>query len=270
MPELPEVETTRLGLYPLVKEKKIIDVVVRQRSLRWPIEIGFEDHLLGSVFTRLSRRGKYLLFHSKNGKMMVHLGMSGSLRMVSSRSNPRKHDHVDICFENSSVLRYHDPRRFGSFFWLAPKEIHNLLKDLGPEPLSKKFDGNYLYEMAKRRKVAVKTLIMNSSVVVGVGNIYANESLFLSGIRPDRLASSISKKRYNSLVTQIKRVLNSSIRSGGTTLRDFVREDGQPGYFKQQLFVYGRGNMHCKNCEKSLKETRINNRSTFFCSSCQT
>tara|TARA_A100001015_G_scaffold243096_1_gene277920 strand:- start:1110 stop:1922 length:813 start_codon:yes stop_codon:yes gene_type:complete len=270
MPELPEVETTRLGLYPLVKEKKIIDVIVRQRNLRWQIETGFEDHLRGSAFTRLSRRGKYLLFHSKRGKMMVHLGMSGSLRMVSSGSNPRKHDHVDIYFDNSSVLRYHDPRRFGSFFWLGPREIHKLLKGLGPEPLAEKFDGNYLYEMARGRKVAVKTLIMNSSVVVGVGNIYANESLFLSGIRPDRLASSISKKRYNRLVSQIKRVLNSSIRSGGTTLRDFVREDGQPGYFKQQLFVYGRGNMHCKNCKKLLKESRINNRSTFFCSRCQT
>ena len=270
MPELPEVETTRLGLYPLVKEKKIIDVIVRQRNLRWPIEIGFEDHLRGSAFTRLSRRGKYLLFHSKNGKMMVHLGMSGSMRMVSSSSNPRKHDHVDIYFDNSSVLRYHDPRRFGSFFWLAPKENHKLLKDLGPEPLAEKFDGNYLFKRAKGRKVTVKTLIMNSSVVVGVGNIYANESLFLSGIRPDRLASSISKKRYNGLVRQIKLVLSSSIRSGGTTLRDFVREDGQPGYFKQQLFVYGRGNMECKNCKKPLKETRINNRSTFFCPRCQT
>ena len=270
MPELPEVETTRRGLYPLVKEKQIVDVIVRQRNLRWPIDIGFEDQLRGNAFTRLSRRGKYLLFHSKNGKMMVHLGMSGSLRVVPSRSNLRKHDHVDICFENSSILRYHDPRRFGSFFWLAPNKIHKLLKDLGPEPLSEKFDGHYLYEMAQRRKVSVKTLIMNSSIVVGVGNIYANESLFLSGIRPDRLASSISKKRYSGLVRQIKRVLNSSIKSGGTTLRDFVREDGQPGYFKQRLFVYGRGNMQCKNCEKLLKELRINNRSTVFCSKCQT
>ena len=168
------------------------------------------------------------------------------------------------------MLRYHDPRRFGSFFWLAPKQIHRLLKDLGPEPLSKNFDGNYLYEMAKHRRVTVKTLIMNSSIVVGVGNIYANEALFLSGIRPDRLSSSISKQRYKDLVNQIKRVLNSSIRSGGTTLRDFIREDGQPGYFKQRLFVYGRGNQSCKNCTKLLRETRINNRSTFFCSRCQT
>ena len=270
MPELPEVETTRLGLSPLVKKKKIVEVVVRQRNLRWPIEDGFEDHLLGNTFTRLSRRGKYLLFHSESGRMMVHLGMSGSLRVVPSISNIRKHDHVDICFNDSSVLRYHDPRRFGSFFWLAPKQIHKLLKDLGPEPLSKNFDGNYLYEMAKHRRVTVKTLIMNSSIVVGVGNIYANEALFLSGIRPDRLSSSISKQRYKDLVNQIKRVLSSSIRSGGTTLRDFVREDGQPGYFKQRLFVYGRGNQICKNCTKLLRETRINNRSTFFCPRCQT
>jgi formamidopyrimidine-DNA glycosylase len=270
MPELPEVETTRLGLSRLVKKKKIVEVIVRQRSLRWPIEDGFEDHLRGNTFTRLSRRGKYLLFHSEGGRMMVHLGMSGSLRVVPSKSNIRKHDHVDICFDNSSVLRYHDPRRFGSFFWLAPKQIHRLLKDLGPEPLSKNFDGNYLYEMAKHRRVTVKTLIMNSSIVVGVGNIYANEALFLSGIRPDRLSSSISKQRYKDLVNQIKRVLNSSIRSGGTTLRDFVREDGQPGYFKQRLFVYGRGNQSCKNCTKLLLETRINNRSTFFCPRCQT
>ena len=171
MPELPEVETTRLGLTRLVKEKKIVEVIVRQRNLRWPIENGFEDQLRGNTFTKLSRRGKYLLFHAKSGRMMVHLGMSGSLRVVSSISNIRKHDHVDICFDNSSVLRYHDPRRFGSFFWLAPNQIHRLLKNLGPEPLSKNFDGNYLYEMAKHRKVAVKTLIMNSSVVVGVGNI---------------------------------------------------------------------------------------------------
>ncbi|MBT08849.1 MAG: DNA-formamidopyrimidine glycosylase [Gammaproteobacteria bacterium] len=270
MPELPEVETTRLGLSRLVKKKKIVEVIIRQRNLRWPIEDGFENHLRGSTFTRLSRRGKYLLFHSEGGRMMVHLGMSGSLRVVPSISNIRKHDHVDICFDDSSVLRYHDPRRFGSFFWLAPKQIHKLLKNLGPEPLSKNFDGNYLYEMAKHRRVTVKTLIMNSSIVVGVGNIYANEALFLSGIRPDRLSSSISKQRYKDLVNQIKRVLNSSIRSGGTTLRDFVREGGQPGYFKQRLFVYGRGNQICKNCTKLLRETRINNRSTFFCPRCQT
>ena len=270
MPELPEVETTRLGLSRLVKKKKIVEVIIRQRNLRWPIEDGFENHLRGSTFTRLSRRGKYLLFHSEGGRMMVHLGMSGSLRVVPSISNIRKHDHVDICFDDSSVLRYHDPRRFGSFFWLAPKQIHKLLKNLGPEPLSKNFDGNYLYEMAKHRRVTVKTLIMNSSIVVGVGNIYANEALFLSGIRPDRLSSSISKQRYKDLVNQIKRVLNSSIRSGGTTLRDFVRESGQPGYFKQRLFVYGRGNQICKNCTKLLRETRINNRSTFFCPRCQT
>ena len=270
MPELPEVETTRLGLSRLVKKKKIVEVIIRQRNLRWPIEDGFENHLRGSTFTRLSRRGKYLLFHSEGGRMMVHLGMSGSLRVVPSISNIRKHDHVDICFDDSSVLRYHDPRRFGSFFWLAPKQIHKLLKNLGPEPLSKNFDGNYLYEMAKHRRVTVKTLIMNSSIVVGVGNIYANEALFLSGIRPDRLSSSISKQRYKDLVNQIKRVLSSSIRSGGTTLRDFIREDGQPGYFKQRLFVYGRGNQSCKNCTKLLRETRINNRSTFFCPRCQT
>ena len=269
MPELPEVETTRIGLTPHVIKKKITKVIVRQPNLRWLVPSDLENSLIGSSFEQLTRRGKYLFFHTARGRMMVHLGMSGSLRIVPVESDPRTHDHIDIYLDDAVILRYHDPRRFGSFFWLESDEGHKLLSNLGPEPLSSDFDGQYLFEISKKRKVTIKSLVMNSTVVVGVGNIYANESLFLSGINPNTKASRVSKKRYDSLANQIKNVLRASIRSGGTTLRDFVREDGNPGYFKRRLFVYGRSGYPCKVCESPIKQKRINNRSTFFCRTCQ-
>ncbi len=269
MPELPEVETTRRGVEPHVVHKAIKETLVRQASLRWPVSPDLGQGLTGNQFHSIERRAKYLLFNTASGRMMVHLGMSGSLRICKPDSEIRKHDHIDIRFDDDTILRYHDPRRFGSVFWLPGDESHSLLGELGPEPLSDEFDGEYLYRVSRGRKVAVKLLIMNSKIVVGVGNIYANEALYFSGIRPDRAASRVSLKRYKELADNIKRVLAQSIESGGTTLRDFLREDGQPGYFKQRLMVYGRGGEACRQCGRALKESRLGNRATVYCTGCQ-
>ncbi len=269
MPELPEVETTRRGIEPHVVGKAIESVIVRQPSLRWPVSPELSQVMTGNRVTGIARRAKYLLFSTNTGRMMVHLGMSGSLRIINGSSTPRKHDHIDIAFKDGTVLRYHDPRRFGSIFWIPEGSSHELIDSLGPEPLSDEFNGRYLYELSRRRKVAIKLFIMNSKVVVGVGNIYANEALHRAGIRPDRLAGRVSQQRYTRLSQEIKDVLTRAISSGGTTLRDFVREDGSPGYFKQSLLVYGRGNEPCLNCERSLKEVRLGNRTTVFCAKCQ-
>jgi len=225
--------------------------------------------LTGQSFSGVDRRAKYLLFKTPVGRMMVHLGMSGSLRIATPGQDVRKHDHIDVVLADDTILRYHDPRRFGSVFWLPEESSHELIDDLGPEPLSDDFSAGYLYKLSRKRKVAVKLFIMNSKVVVGVGNIYANEALHSACIRPDRLASRISLARYEKLVHEIKAVLERSIRSGGTTLRDFVREDGSPGYFKQLLNVYGRGGEPCRQCDKPLREIRQGNRSTVFCTNCQ-
>lgn len=269
MPELPEVETTRRGVEPHVINRKISQTLIRQSSLRWPVSPELGQALTGNQFQSVDRRAKYLLFNTASGRMMVHLGMSGSLRIARPDSQIKKHDHIDICFEDDTILRYHDPRRFGSVFWLPGDTTHALIEELGPEPLDDVFDGTYLYEMSRRRKVAVKLFIMNSKIVVGVGNIYANEALFLSGIRPDRHAGRISRARYDVLAQNIKLVLRRSIESGGTTLRDFIREDGSPGYFRQSLMVYGRGDESCKQCGQTLTETRLGNRSTVYCRRCQ-
>lgn len=269
MPELPEVETTRRGIEPHVLGRRVQAVIVRQPNLRWPVSPELTQVLTGQRIERIDRRAKYLLFRTHTGRMMVHLGMSGSLRITSAEQAPRKHDHIDIQLDDRALLRYHDPRRFGSVFWLPGEDSHFLLDELGPEPLSADFDEDYLFRQSRRRKLAVKQFIMNSKIVVGVGNIYANEALFLAGIRPDRMAGGISKARYGKLVTHIKAVLNFAIQQGGTTLRDFVHEDGSPGYFKQQLAVYGRGGEACVKCEKRLTEIRQSDRTTVFCSSCQ-
>ena len=225
--------------------------------------------LTGQVITSLDRRGKYLLFCTSSGRMMVHLGMSGSLRIARQSQPVKKHDHVDIVFSRETILRYHDPRRFGSIFWLPGQQGHKLIDDLGPEPFSDEFNADYLYEQSRKRKVAVKLFLMNSKVVVGVGNIYANEALFAAGIRPDRLAHRISRKGYDRLVMEVRSLLERAIRSGGTSLRDFVREDGSPGYFRQRLNVYGRGGEVCTHCGHELKEIRQGNRSSVFCRTCQ-
>ncbi len=273
MPELPEVETTRRGIEPHLVGKRVVQVIVRQPKLRWPVSEELAQCLTGSQILSVTRRAKYLFIGTRNGKMMIHLGMSGSLRILDTTITPEKHDHLDMVLENDRLLRFRDPRRFGSIFWLngGPelKASHVLLENLGPEPLLPEFNGDYLYQRSRKRKVAIKLLIMNGQVVVGVGNIYANEALHRAGIRPDRVASKISKVRILRLVEAIKDILGRAIEAGGTTLKDFVQEDGSPGYFSQSLSVYGRGGEPCLSCGKLLKEIRQGGRATVFCSACQ-
>jgi formamidopyrimidine-DNA glycosylase len=269
MPELPEVETTRRGIEPHIVGRRVELVLVRQPKLRWPISPELSQVLTGQTIVSVSRRGKYLLLGSDNGRVMIHLGMSGSLRILPTDVPVEKHDHVDFIFANETLMRYRDPRRFGSIFWLPAGDGHVLIDNLGPEPLEETFSTDYLFARSRGKKVSIKLLIMNSHIVVGVGNIYANEALFLSGIRPDRAAGSVSKARYQKLVTAIKHILAQAIASGGTTLKDFIRENGQPGYFKQSLAVYGRAGEDCLNCERPLKEVRLGQRTTVFCTRCQ-
>ncbi len=268
MPELPEVETTRRGIEPHVLDNTIVAVIVREVRLRWPVPADLANALVGHRFIAARRRAKYLLLDTASGTLMIHLGMSGSLRIMPADAPALFHDHVDIVFENGQCLRYNDPRRFGSFHWLESDD-HPLLNHLGPEPLSDAFDGAYLRAKSAGKKVAVKQFLMDGKIVVGVGNIYANEALFLAGVRPDRAAGRISEARYQRLATEIKRILAGAIAQGGTTLRDFVGSDGQPGYFAQQLRVYGRGGQDCRVCANKLREIRQNNRATVFCPKCQ-
>ncbi len=270
MPELPEVETTRRGIAPHVEGRRVSNVIVRQAQLRWPIPTELASAIQRKTLKNITRRGKYLLFEFSNGHMIIHLGMSGSLRVITNtQEQPQKHDHVDICFAGC-VLRYHDPRRFGAILWTtqAPLE-HKLIAHLGPEPLSDDFNADYLFSKSRKRQKDIKTFIMDSKVVVGVGNIYANESLFSAAIRPTKAASTLTKKQSECLVDEIKTVLARSIKQGGTTLRDFVGGDGKPGYFVQQLNVYGRGGKPCVLCQKPLKEIRQAQRATVYCTHCQ-
>jgi formamidopyrimidine-DNA glycosylase len=269
MPELPEVETTRKGIIPHVKGRCVSGVMVRQTSLRWPIPEDLGAHLLGHQLLDIHRRGKYLLFEFAHGHMLIHLGMSGSLRIVDPNELPKKHDHVDISF-GDKCLRYHDPRRFGAVLWTADAiGTHRLLAHLGPEPLTDIFSGEYLFSQSRKRTKDIKAFIMDSHVVVGVGNIYANEALFSARINPTKAAGKVSAKQYLMLVDEIKIVLKRSIAQGGTTLRDFVGGDGKPGYFVQQLNVYGRKGQPCVNCAKLLKEIRQSQRSSVYCTQCQ-
>lgn len=271
MPELPEVETTRRGISPTLLHKPVREVVIRAPSLRWPIPKALVKTLPGTRFDRIDRRAKYLLLRNERGYVIIHLGMSGSLRIVPATTPPGKHDHVDIILADNKALRFTDPRRFGCLLWHSgPPEEHPLLQGLGPEPLTDGFDGDYLKAVSKGKKVAVKNFIMNSAVVVGVGNIYANEALFAAGIRPTRAAGRVSRARYVRLAQQIKAVLQNAIDVGGTTLRDFTGGDGKPGYFKQSLKVYGRGGQPCVECGIPLTEIRLGQRSTVYCQQCQT
>ena len=269
MPELPEVETTRRGIEPHVINRRVSAVTVHQPKLRYPVATDLSRRLEGKSVRSVTRRGKYLLLDIGNLKLMIHLGMSGSLR-ITGRSEPlRKHDHLEIRF-GEKVMRFHDPRRFGLVMLIdGPAEAHPLLASLGPEPLSEDFDGNYLYRVSRKRKVAIKNMIMNSRVVVGVGNIYASEALFLAGIHPARAAGRLSRARCEKLALAIKDVLGKAISEGGTTLRDFIREEGQPGYFAQQLNVYGKSGKACPACGKAITSRVIGQRSSFFCTRCQ-
>ncbi len=268
MPELPEVETTLRGVSPHVKGQKVIAVCVRQPRLRWPVPDDLQM-LQGEVIESLQRRAKYLLLNTKKGTVIIHLGMSGSLRICAQETEPGKHDHVDIVLDNSKLLRLCDPRRFGSVLWAQNVNKHPLLRNLGPEPLSEVFSANYLYEKSRNRKVNIKSFIMNAQVVVGVGNIYASESLYMAGINPKNLAGRISLKRYEKLVFSIKTVLSLAIEQGGTTLRDFVSADGQTGYFQLKLSVYGRTGEACPKCQTPIKQITQGQRSTYYCTVCQ-
>ena len=269
MPELPEVETTRRGVAPHSLGRVISSIIVREPRLRWPVPEELAAVLAGQTITAVERRAKYLLFHTAAGSLLVHLGMSGSLRVVAPAQAPARHDHIDIQLRSGPSLRFHDPRRFGCFLWLQPDEIHPLLSHLGPEPLSAEFNGDLLYRRSRGRSGPVKNFIMDGKVVVGVGNIYANEVLFLSGVHPHRPAGRISRARYEVVAQNIKQVLTSAIRQGGTTLRDFVGGDGKPGYFALQLFVYGRAGEPCRRCGGPLRERRLSQRTTVFCVACQ-
>ncbi|MCX4027282.1 bifunctional DNA-formamidopyrimidine glycosylase/DNA-(apurinic or apyrimidinic site) lyase [Endozoicomonas sp. SM1973] len=273
MPELPEVETTRRGVSPHVEGSSIEQVIIREHRLRWPVPDTLPELLTGSQLINIERRAKYLLFSFPQGTLIIHLGMSGSLRIVTPSQTIAKHDHADFVFSNGQILRFTDPRKFGAILWAdnsIPIQEHQLLSHLGPEPLTDQFDGNLLFERSKKRSVAVKQFIMDNQVVVGVGNIYANEALFKAGIRPDRQAGSISRQRYIRLGAEIKTVLTAAIEQGGTTLKDFVGGDGKPGYFKQELSVYGRGGEACLICGKTLVEVKLGQRATVYCQRCQT
>ena len=270
MPELPEVETTKCGIEPHLKNKHILDVEIRQAQLRWLITPELRPQISGQKVTSLTRRGKYIGIHMANGTVIIHLGMSGSLYLVQSDTPPLFHDHVDFKLDTGQWLRYTDPRRFGAILWTQEDWLqHDLIRHLGPEPLSDDFNADYLVAKAKGKVQAVKTFLMDSKQVVGVGNIYANEALFMAGIKPNRRAGLVSAKRYAVLVDCIKLVLARAIEQGGTTLKDFVGGDGKPGYFKQSLNVYGRAGKPCVTCQSSLLEIRLGQRSTVYCKECQ-
>ncbi len=270
MPELPEVETTRRGIALHICGELIEKITVRQPSLRWQVPADLARKLKNQRLRDITRRGKYLLFHTDNGHLISHLGMSGSMRILPKFKAPDKHDHIDICFANKKVLRFTDPRRFGCMLWTADDPLqHKLLKSLGPEPLDAKFNGKHLHTTGHKRKIAVKSFIMDSKVVVGVGNIYAAEALFAAGIDPRRAAGNISLERYQLLAKHIKRILRAAIKQGGTTLKDFSQSDGKPGYFKQKLKVYGRADSACINCKSNLELIQLGQRATVFCPTCQ-
>ena len=271
MPELPEVETSCRGIRPHIVGRKVSQLVVRNSKLRWPIPANLAACLCGRKLQAVERRGKYILLRFTHGSALIHLGMSGSVCIVDRQAPIGKHDHFDLIFSGGCILRYTDPRRFGCLLW-AEGDVataHPLLTRLGPEPLDACFTGDYLYTASRKRTQALKTFIMDSKVVVGVGNIYANESLFLAGIKPVGAAGKISRVDADRLVAQIKQVLTKAIEQGGTTLKDFVGGDGKPGYFAQQLSVYGRGGEPCVGCGKALKEIRLGQRATVYCTRCQ-
>jgi formamidopyrimidine-DNA glycosylase len=269
MPELPEVETTRRGIAPHVQGHVIERVLLRRGDLRWPIPRAIRTALPGQRVEAVERRAKYLLLHTQAGSALLHLGMSGSLRVLDATMPPRAHDHYDLVLDSGLALRFNDPRRFGCLLWQKPGEVHELLRNLGPEPLSQAFDGDYLWQRSRGRSAPVKTFLMDQSIVVGVGNIYASEALFAAGIHPKRAAGSVSRARYAKLADEARRILLHAITRGGTTLRDFLAPDGAPGYFEQELFVYGRAGEPCKVCGTPIRLAVIGQRATYWCPRCQ-
>ncbi|MFC3912946.1 bifunctional DNA-formamidopyrimidine glycosylase/DNA-(apurinic or apyrimidinic site) lyase [Pseudaeromonas sharmana] len=269
MPELPEVEVSRQGIAPWLVGQTVTRVVVRNPRLRWPIPAEIQQ-LVGCPIASVQRRAKYLLLRSTLGTAILHLGMSGKLRVLPVGTPAEKHDHVDIELGNGQLLRLNDPRRFGALLWTSGDPLHHgLLATLGPEPLTDAFDGAYLHQRSRRKHSAIKPWLMDNHLVVGVGNIYANEALFAAGIDPRRAASALSPDECDRLVLEIKTVLERAIRQGGTTLRDFTRADGRPGYFVQELQVYGRAGEGCRRCGHPLESLRQGQRTTVFCPHCQ-
>jgi len=269
MPELPEVEVCRLGISPHIIKQTVSQVIVRNARLRWPIPDEVKT-LVGQQVLAVDRRAKYLLIRFTTGTLLLHLGMSGTIRVIEQATAVAKHDHFDLVLTSGKTLRLNDPRRFGAVLWLEQNEDElGLLTKLGPEPLSDDFTDGYLFNKAKNRKVPIKTFLMNNHVVVGVGNIYANEALFQAGILPTAKAGDISEQRLNALTDIIKTVLSAAIKQGGTTLKDFTQADGRPGYFAQSLLVYGRAGQACITCKETLLEIRQSNRSSVYCPNCQ-
>ncbi len=269
MPELPEVETTLRGIAPHTNQQTIKAIIVRQPRLRWLVDPNIQC-LVNSTITHCERRAKYIIMHTHKGAIIWHLGMSGSMKILPRHLPAEKHDHIDIIYHNNTLLRYTDPRRFGACLYVKTNPLqHKLLQNLGPEPLSDDFHIDYLYPICQQKSIAIKQIIMDSHIVTGVGNIYACEALFHSGIHPARKANNIAKKRLSELIRQIKNILQLAIKQGGTTLKDFTQSDGKPGYFKQHLHVYGRHNATCYQCKHPIKIIKQAQRSTFYCSYCQ-
>jgi formamidopyrimidine-DNA glycosylase len=269
MPELPEVETVRRGLAPHLEGHRLRGIRVRDGRLRWPVADDLDDRLRGSRVLALERRGKYLLLRLDRGSLICHLGMSGSLRLCIETDAPGKHDHVDLLLDDSRLLRYRDPRRFGAMLWSADAERHPLLAHLGVEPLSPEFGGARLYALCRGRSTCIKALLMDARQIVGVGNIYANEALFHAGIDPRLAAGRLGRRRCARLAEAIRDTLTQAIAAGGSTLRDFVDGHGEPGYFQQTHYVYGRAGEPCRRCGGTIRPLRQNGRSTFICPHCQ-
>ncbi|MDP1633715.1 MAG: bifunctional DNA-formamidopyrimidine glycosylase/DNA-(apurinic or apyrimidinic site) lyase [Gallionellaceae bacterium] len=270
MPELPEVETTLRGLAPHLTGRAVHDVIIRNPALRWPIPANLPELLRGHTIRHLRRRAKYLLVAFDHGTLILHLGMSGSLRILAAVTTAEKHDHFDLLLEDGQVLRLRDPRRFGAVLWHGGDvALHPLLASLGPEPLEKEFSGEYLYAATRKRKAAIKLAIMDNHVVVGVGNIYANEALFRAGIKPQLTAGKLSRERCMLLGKAIREVLRAAIKKGGSSLRDYVNSDGNAGYFQQEYFVYCRTGEPCRRCGTPVRHIRQGQRSTFWCPGCQ-
>lgn len=270
MPELPEVETTRRGIEPLISNKTISSVTVHNAGLRWPVPDYLPAILPGQRVLAVDRRSKYLLLRLERGTLIIHLGMTGHLRLTAPTAERRKHDHVEICFDDDTVLCYNDSRRFGAMLWTGGDPLqHERLRDLGPEPLGAEFNPSYLYQRSRNRSPAIKVFLMDARVVVGVGNIYANEALFRAGIAPQRAAGKLTRKACAKLVAAVQQILSAAIAAGGTTIRDFADADGQPGYFKQELCVYGRAGQPCVTCHEPIRLIRLGQRATYFCPQCQ-
>jgi formamidopyrimidine-DNA glycosylase len=269
MPELPEVETTKRGIAPFIEAQTVSQIIVRQPKLRWPIPDSLQA-MQGQIVHQVKRRAKYLFLETDIGTCLIHLGMSGSLRIVDQGTEAEKHDHIDIIFENQKVLRLRDPRRFGSVLWTDQAvEEHRLICKLAPEPLSEDFNADYLYQQAKSRRVSIKVFIMNAHYVVGVGNIYASEALFMAGIHPTRAAGQVTYKQILTLVECIKTVLSAAIEQGGTTLKDFANPQGKEGYFQVKLQVYARKDQPCLKCDTDIKQIKLGQRTSFYCPICQ-